>query len=43
MKKLIVTLLTTAATLMVSPAVLLGSPAAMASEGGVRLDTAPIA
>ncbi|HEY5290876.1 MAG TPA: cytochrome c1 [Burkholderiales bacterium] len=42
MKKLIVTLLTTAATLMVSPAVLLGSPAAMASEGGVRLDAAPI-
>ena len=42
MKKLIVALLTTAATLMVSPAALLGSPSAMASEGGVRLDTAPI-
>jgi ubiquinol-cytochrome c reductase cytochrome c1 subunit len=28
--------------LLLAPAVLLGSPAAMASEGGMRLDTAPI-
>jgi ubiquinol-cytochrome c reductase cytochrome c1 subunit len=30
------------AILLLAPAALLGSPAAMASEGGVRLDTAPI-
>ena len=42
MKKLIATLLLPAATFVALPAFLLGSPAAMASEGGVRLDTAPI-
>src|SRR5512143_2418604 len=42
MKKLIATLLLPAAFIFGPPAVLLGSPAAMASEGGVRLDTAPI-
>jgi len=42
MKKLIATLLLTPATLILSSAVLLGSPSAMASEGSVRLDTAPI-
>lgn len=49
MKKLIATLLIPAATFIALPVVLLGSsavlpgsPAAMASEGGVRLDTAPI-
>ncbi len=35
-------LLGSAAVLFGSPAVLFGSPAAMASAGGVRLDTAPI-
>jgi ubiquinol-cytochrome c reductase cytochrome c1 subunit len=42
MNKLIAILLLAPAALFVSLAVLLGSPAAMASEGGVRLDTAPI-
>ena len=42
MKKLIAPLLLPAAFVFGLPAVLLGSPAAMASEEGVRLDTAPI-
>ena len=42
MKKLIATLMIPAAFIFGPPAVLFGSPAAMASEGGVRLDTAPI-
>ena len=42
MKKLIATLLLPAAAFIASPAVPFASPAAMASEGGVRLDMAPI-
>ena len=42
MKNLIAAFLLPVATLAVSPALLFVSPAAMASEGGVRLDAAPI-
>jgi len=42
MKNLIATMLLPAMALIASPAALFVSPAAMASEGGVRLDMAPI-
>jgi ubiquinol-cytochrome c reductase cytochrome c1 subunit len=42
MNKLIAAIRLTRANIVLSSAVLIGSPAVMASEGGVRLDTAPI-